>query len=227
MRPWIEKAPHHLSIFSQQLDRVAFLVYFLGAVVPLAALAWVVQRYALPQLPEGAPSVAAGGALLALGCLSLASFLALRRAARTALARLDADNRRLETLLEAFQTLADARFADDVLRNGARCAAAVCGASVAFAFASDAEKEDGAPRLVATAGDGAIELYREARARLEEVVAPVLTQGLPALWSAEAPEALHALAAVPLPAAAGGGWHAPTPTCATRSATSSCTSPRS
>jgi HD-GYP domain-containing protein (c-di-GMP phosphodiesterase class II) len=197
------KTPHHLSIFSQEIDRVAFLVYFLGAVVPFAALAWVVERYALPQLPDGAPSAAAGGALLALGCLSLASFLALRRAARAALARLDSDNRRLETLLEASQTLADARFADDVQRTAARCAAAVTGASVAFSFASDSEKEDAAPRLVATAGDGAMELYREARARLEEVVAPVLAQALPALWTADGPEPLRALAAVPVPAADG------------------------
>jgi hypothetical protein len=205
----MEPAPHHLSIFSQAVDRVAFLAYFLGAVVPFAALAWVVQRYALPQLPEGAPSVAAGGAVLALGCLSLASFLALRRAARGALARLDADNRRLETLLDASQTLADARFADDVQRTAARCAAAVTGAGVAFVFAADAEKEEGEPRLVATAGEGAMELYRASRARLEELVAPVLAQGLPSLWSAGGAGAadgdpLRALAAVPVPAGGGG-----------------------
>ncbi len=34
-----------LSIFSQKLDRAAFTAYFLGAVVPLVALAFVVERY--------------------------------------------------------------------------------------------------------------------------------------------------------------------------------------
>ncbi len=199
------KSPHQLSIFSQGIDRVAFLVYFLGAVVPFAALAFVVQRFALPQLPSGAATAAAVGSLLGLGCLSLASFLALRKAARSSLARLDADNRRLETLLDASQTLADARFADEVHRTAARCAAGVTGAAVAFAFASDPEKEDeAAPRLVATSGDEAVDVYREARDRLEEVVAPVLAQGAPALWSAEGSEALRALAAVPVPAPGGG-----------------------
>jgi putative nucleotidyltransferase with HDIG domain len=198
------KSPHHLSIFSQDLDRVAFLVYFLGAVVPLAALAWVAQRYALPQLPAGAPSTAAALGLLGLCGLSLASFLALRRVTRSTLARLDADNRRLETLLETSRTLADARFADEVQRTAARCALALTGADAAFLLAADAEKEDGKPSLVATAGDDAMDLYRSARARLDELAAPVLTQGLPALFSAEGGESPGAFALVPV-AAAGDG----------------------
>ena len=197
------KSPHHLSIFSQDLDRVAFLVYFLGAVVPFAALAWVAQRYALPQLPPGAPSAAAALGLLGLGGLSLASFLALRRVTRSTLARLDADNRRLETLLETSQTLADARFADEVQRTAARCAAAITGADAAFVIAPDAEKE-GAASLVATSGEGAMEIYRAARARLEGLVAPVLAQGLPALFAAAGDEVPRALALVPVPAAGGG-----------------------
>ncbi len=38
------KRPHHLSIFAQSLDRQAFVAYFLGAIVPLAALALVAHR---------------------------------------------------------------------------------------------------------------------------------------------------------------------------------------
>ena len=35
------------SLFSQRLDRTAFAAYFLGAIVPLCALAWEVQRHEL------------------------------------------------------------------------------------------------------------------------------------------------------------------------------------
>ena len=182
-------SPHHLSIFSQALDRVAFLAYFLGAVVPFAALAWVAQRYVLPQLPAGAPSIAAGAALGALGFLSLAAFLALRRVARGTLSRLDADKRRLETLLDGSLALADARFADEVHRRAASCAAAVSGAPGAFLFARDPEKPEEAPRLVATGGDDAMDRYRAGRSQLEELVAPVLEQGMPALLRTPRPPA--------------------------------------
>jgi HD-GYP domain-containing protein (c-di-GMP phosphodiesterase class II) len=192
-------APHHLSIFSQNLDRVAFLVYFLGAVLPFAALAFTVQRYVLPQLPAGPWTFGAAGALGSLGCLSLAAFLALRRVTRSTLARLDADNRRLESLLDASRTLADARFEDDVHRTAARCAAAITAAAAAFVVAPDPEKEDGAPLLVAAAGDDAMDRYRAARARVDELVAPVLEHGAPSLWSDAAGSGAVALAAVAIP----------------------------
>jgi putative nucleotidyltransferase with HDIG domain len=181
----VERQPHHLSIFSQNLDRVAFLVYFLGAVLPFGALALAVHRYVLPQLPAGAWTFGAVGGLGGLGLLSLAAFLALRRVTRATLARLDADNRRLESLLGASQTLADARFADEVHRTAARCAREITGASVAFVIAPDPEKEDVAPSLVAAAGDDAMDLYRAAREGVDALVAPVLEQGAPCLWEEE------------------------------------------
>jgi len=195
----MERAPHHLSIFSQNLDRVAFLVYFLGAVLPFGALAFAVQRYALPQLPPGAWTFGAVGVLAGLGCLSLAAFLALRRVTRATLARLDADNRRLESLLGASRTLADARFEDDVNRTAAGCAAEITGAVAAFVIAPDPEKEDVAPHLVAAAGDEAMDRYRAARERVDELVAPVLEQGAPSLWSDASATGVTALAAVPIP----------------------------
>ena len=133
----MRRAPHHLSIFSQNLDRVAFLVYFLGAVLPFGALAYAFQRYALPQLPAGAWTFGAVGVLVGLGVLSLAAFLALRRVTRSVLARLDADNRRLESLLAASRTLAGARFADEVDQTAARCAVEITGAAAAFVISPD------------------------------------------------------------------------------------------
>jgi hypothetical protein len=39
-------------IFSGELDRAAFIVYFLGAVVPLIGFGLVVDRFALPTLAD-------------------------------------------------------------------------------------------------------------------------------------------------------------------------------
>ena len=44
---------HLQSLFAQTLDRAVFGIYFLGAVVPLIALAAVVQRFVLPALEQG------------------------------------------------------------------------------------------------------------------------------------------------------------------------------
>lgn len=194
----MRRAPHHLSIFSQNLDRVAFLVYFLGAVLPFGALAFTVQAYVLPRLAPGMWTVGAIGGVGSLGCLSLAAFLALRRVTRATVARLDADNRRLESLLGASRTLADARFEDEVNRTVARCAAEITAAAAAFVIAQDPEKGEAAARLVAAAGEGAMDRYRAAREEVDALVVPVLEQGAPCLWSGAAPGVV-ALGAVAIP----------------------------
>jgi HD-GYP domain-containing protein (c-di-GMP phosphodiesterase class II) len=193
---------HHLSLFNQNIDRVAFLAYFLGGVVPFAGLVWIVQQYVLDQLPEGPWKVGAIGAVAGLACLSLAAFLALRRATRTTLARMDAHTRRLETLLDLARTLSEARFAEDVHRTAASCAAALTGARTGIVLAPELGKEDSEPQLVASAGEESIEVYRAARSRLHEIAMPVIANGVPALWDgrgegAEA-AATGGVAAVPL-----------------------------
>jgi len=195
----MDRAPHALSLFAQRLDRAAFVVYFLGAVVPLGGLAAAVQGWVVPALPSGAARVGAFGGLGCLALLSLAAFFALRRMTSSVLARLDADNRRLETLLAASRKLADARFEDEVNRTAASCAADLTGAAAALVIAP-AEKEDGAPRLVAAAGPDGMDAYRAARALVDVLVAPVLEQGAPVLWTGGPSDALAALAAVPVAA---------------------------
>ena len=95
-----------LSLFAQPLDRVSFVAYFLGAVVPLAALVFITQKYLdIASLSEDLSGefFRSRPVLLALigsiGVLSLASFLALRRVARQALAKMGEENRRLMGLL--------------------------------------------------------------------------------------------------------------------------------
>ena len=65
------------SLFSQKLDRSVFATYFLGAVVPLVALALVAREYVLPSLADEEYGTAAVvGGIVGVGVLTLASFLA-------------------------------------------------------------------------------------------------------------------------------------------------------
>ncbi len=123
-----------LSLFSQPLDRAAAVAYFLGAVVPLGALAWVVLRWVQPN------SAAAHAnwfiALLgSIGALSLVSFFALRRAARIVIALLDRENRSLAQLVTSSRGLAAATEEHEVLALAAETAADVTGAPAGYLLA--------------------------------------------------------------------------------------------
>ena len=120
-------------MFSQTLDQAVFVSYFLGAVVPLLALAAVVQRYALPALRSDALALwAVIGGIAAVALLSLAAFFALRRLVRGALQRMNADNKRLHSILEASQDLAQAPHSNVVAEVAARCALALSEAGAVF-----------------------------------------------------------------------------------------------
>ncbi|MGH7338538.1 MAG: hypothetical protein ACREI7_13235, partial [Myxococcota bacterium] len=122
------RKPHPLSIFSQPLDRAAFFAYFLGAVVPLATLVWVVDRFVPRVWEDDTARWALLAVLLFLGLLSLGSFLALRKTARGAVTRLDRDNRRLSQLLDASRDLAVAGDEGEIFRLAAAAAAVVASA---------------------------------------------------------------------------------------------------
>ncbi|MCP3959479.1 MAG: HD domain-containing protein [bacterium] len=105
-----------LSFSGQPLDQASFLAYFLGAVVPLAALVYVTQKYIeVARLQEGLEGTLFQsrpfilGLILSIGVLSLASFLALRRVSRQALARMDSENQRLVALLKENEELQEAQ----------------------------------------------------------------------------------------------------------------------
>jgi len=63
------RKPHRLSLFSQRLDRAAYIAYFLGAVVPLAALALLGRALLKQSGTETRPVLLATFA--GLGILSL------------------------------------------------------------------------------------------------------------------------------------------------------------
>ena len=133
------RRPHRLSLFAQPLDRAAFVTYFLGAVVPLAALAWVLSRYVRPSLSGGDAFVWLVVGLAGIGVLSLVAFLALRRTTRQALGRLDGENRRLGALLGAARALAAGSAEHDLLRTAATSAAEISAAHAGFYLVRERE----------------------------------------------------------------------------------------
>ncbi len=143
------------SLFAQQLDRTAFASYFLGAIVPLGALAWVVQRNEL----QGDGALAWVSLLVSITALSLGAFLALRRTTRDALSRMDRDQSRLTSLLSASDEISQLpdrhACADALLRHAGRIAKA------AGAFVAE-RGEDGNWTTSSTAG------LSEAEALLDE-----------------------------------------------------------
>jgi K+-sensing histidine kinase KdpD len=183
------------SIFSQKLDRVAFISYFLGAVVPLVALGFVVESYALPTLTDRYAILGLVGLVVSIAVLSLASFLTLRVTTRRSLRRIDRDHRRLGTLLEVSSSLAGMQYGGEAADAAARSALSLTGDPASFVLVRG---EPGAPPVrLAAAGRNATQLEKELVEPLLEVTLLVLSGGRPALAGATGSSA--ALAAVPLP----------------------------
>lgn len=120
------------SLFTQRLDRVAFLAYFLGSVVPLVALTALAGQ-AGPTLWKDV-SVSWTAVVLSLALLSLSSFFALRRIARQTQARMEEDHRRLLLLLNASTALACADNASDAADAAVRHVIELTSADAAFVY---------------------------------------------------------------------------------------------
>jgi putative nucleotidyltransferase with HDIG domain len=135
--------------FSKSLDRTALLASFLGAVVPFAVLGIAAERFAFPYVDETTRMAGLAG-IASLAVLSLGAFLALRRAARGAITRMQGDNDRLETLLEAAGALSKAHHAGSAAETLARAALRLIGARTVTVLVRD---EKGTA-LVPVAHDG-------------------------------------------------------------------------
>ena len=183
------------SLFSQKLDRVAFVAYLLGAIVPLIGLAVVVERFVLPDIRDRLAIFGLIGAVISIAVLSLASFLTLRRTTKSSLAELDVNNRRLAALLEVAGALTNVNHANDVGDLSAKAALPLVGARAAFVLA---RSEPGcAPEKLAAAGEESEKLELELVDPLIELAKLVMSQGRPAVRGAD--EKAPAMAAVPLP----------------------------
>ncbi len=173
----MESESERPSIFGQSLDRVAFAAYLLGAVVPFTALAYVVNVYVLPALPEGAWSQGLIGLTLSIGVLSGAAFLLLRRVTWRTVDQMRRDNLRLEALVEASTRLAAAPHAAEVASASAACAQRLAGGEAAFFLTLQAGS---APKLEAVAGSSA--QFGAMESQLGELLSEALGHGRPAVW---------------------------------------------
>jgi HD-GYP domain-containing protein (c-di-GMP phosphodiesterase class II) len=103
------------SLFSQRFDRAVLASYFLGGMLPIGALFFVVREFVLPRYEVGSLGFlgwVAGVASIAV--LSLSVYFALRRISNVTLSRMRADNQRLASLLAASRNLASAREPDAI-----------------------------------------------------------------------------------------------------------------
>ncbi len=201
------------SLFAQPLDRAAFVAYFLGAVIPLAALGFVTQRYfeaAGLQADAGVTLLRSRLFLLALivsiAILSLASFLALRRTMRHALARAEMENQRLADLVGSSRSLAAAAHETDVLRIAAEHVAKLTGARAAYCIA----KRGDVLTPVASVGQLAEEIHAAYCGQLDDAAGRAMATLRPA--AAELPPLAPGRRATPLMSTATavpcGGTHA-------------------
>jgi len=183
------------SIFSQKLDRVAFTAYFLGAVVPLAALVFVVDQFVLPVLADRYATLGMFGLLTSITILSLGSFLALRRTTRHSIEQIDRDNRRLSALLGISKSLATVEYGNFAAETAARTALSLASARASFVLTRG--EAGAAPARIASAGEDAAKLERQLVEPLVKLANLVMSEGRPALRGPEGPA--PAMVAIPLP----------------------------
>ncbi len=165
------------SLFNQELDRAIFATYFLGAVVPVLALGYSVRQYALPAVDGDrlATSIVLGAAV-GIGLLSLASFFALRRLTRTAVARMDAHAARMSAMLDVSRELSEAPHVHAAAEVTAGCALRMCDAEVVIVM-TPGEGEGKPPEVCEAVGISRSAVYREHEEEIHELAVECLVQG--------------------------------------------------
>jgi putative nucleotidyltransferase with HDIG domain len=167
------------SIFSQKLDRIVFTSYFLGAVVPLVALAVVVDRFVLPDIADRLAWLGLLALVISIASLSLGSFLAVRRSTHRTLDQMDSDNRRLAALLEASGSFAKALHESEAAATTVRCALQLTEADAVYIFTGAGELKP--PSLLQSLGRGAEKLLQDASDAVAELTEFAMTEGRPVL----------------------------------------------
>jgi GAF domain-containing protein len=167
------------SLFSHKLDRAAFSAYFLGAIVPLVALAVVVERFALPAVRDRLASFGLVGTVVSIAVLSLAAFLTLRVTTRRSLAVMERDNQRLESLLKVSGSLSRAEHAGMAALSAAVCAVDLSAARAAWVLVRGEPGQP--PHPLDSAGRDAGKLWEALGTPLLELANLVLSEGRPAV----------------------------------------------
>jgi putative nucleotidyltransferase with HDIG domain len=157
------------SIFSQSLDRAILVMFFLGAIIPLIALATVMNRFVFPVLlDDSGMTQTLLGVLLGVSTLTLASFFALRRLAKNAIGQMNADNARLQGILSASKDLSTSFHVQEVVEIAAKCARTMTGAKVTLILMRASDEKP--LTLVASNGKGAQELFQSQTDLVHELV---------------------------------------------------------
>jgi len=178
-----ETEHHRNSIFSQRLDRSTFTAYLLGAIVPLIALGFVVQRYVIPELSDKNQVLGMMGLVGSIAALSFLSFLVLRKTTHNTLERIDRDNRRLSALLGASTTLTASEYASEIAATSVSCAVELTGAHAAYLLVRS--KDPQAPaELFESAGTDTDKVFHAVGDRLAELADLAITSGRPAINNA-------------------------------------------
>lgn len=174
VRSRVPSRSQSLSIFAHSLDRAALVAYFLGAIVPLTALAHLIYATVLPEMRDSLARTGLVALLFSLAVLSGGSFLLLRRVTLRTVRQMDADKERLAVLLDASEALAAVAHGSDASSALVASALQLGGGPAAFFVAGPV------PKLEAAAGDRA--LHAAIESQLGEIVTQALDEGRAALW---------------------------------------------
>jgi len=208
----VEKAPdkrrpksrwHSVSLFPEQFDRVAFVLYFLGGTVPLVALGVVVERYQLTSIADRHTAAQLSGVVVGIVMLSLGCFAMLRRVVNESLGELEGNNRRLASLLDASRAFSSAQHEPDASYALAASAIALTQAHASCVFLRP--RGNDSLKMTASAGARGPELYEALVEPLVGLVDSVMEERHPATYfpghasrHSETPT-IHGAVVVPLP----------------------------
>ena len=172
---------HRLSIFSQSYSVAAFVSYFLGAVVPLGALAYLAHRYVIPEMADLQQALALVALSFSIAMLSLGAFLLLRRSMAQSVARMAKDNHNLQVILEAARGLSLAPHRADAAEMIAICARTLTSAEAAFVLVPEKTAQGSVLSIIGEAGEDAGGAYDKHRSALEEAARLTIESGRPVL----------------------------------------------
>lgn len=157
------------SIFSQKLDRAIFVTYFLGAIVPLIALGFVMERYVLSAVSDDQnATIGMLGMMCSISLLSLGAFFSLRRLTNNAVGRMDADYARLKGILTASNELSSALHVQAVTEVAVGCARTLTSASAVLLFMRTSEGKT--LDLLGSSGDQAQAVFSSNEELIRELI---------------------------------------------------------
>ena len=188
------------SLFHQSLDSGLFAAYFVGAVVPMLVLAWLVHDYALPELTEeGFATATVLGVLCGSGVLVLAGYFATRRIAKRAIELMDRDNAGLAELLATARELSQSEHAEEIAATAVRCAVTLAKADAVFLLSRDDKDET---QVLASAGQAAESCAQALGDELGDLAIGTLQEGRSSNLSFDRPDGRWTATGVPLPSEA-------------------------